>query len=147
MINLHEKWHSDPIYVTQPGHLMRFSRVPSIYQVFHDLPSSKNDQDGQIPSAGNAWCITDISESHEIEIHDLFVQIAEVRIQTRRTHSSSTIDFLCSSRSKFHFQQNITIKPKHKFMANINNCIKALLHPAGGHQGSHKAHKAGNQSI
>ena len=30
-------------------------------------------------------------------------------------------------------------------MANINKYIKALLHPAGGHQGSHKAHQAGNQ--
>ena len=26
-------------------------------------------------------------------------------------------------------------------MVNINKCIKALLHPAGGHQGSHKAHQ------
>ena len=31
-------------------------------------------------------------------------------------------------------------------MVNINKYIKALLHPAGGHQGSHKAHQAGNQS-
>ena len=31
-------------------------------------------------------------------------------------------------------------------MVTINRCIKALLHPAGGHQGSHKAHQAGNQS-
>ena len=30
-------------------------------------------------------------------------------------------------------------------MANINKYIKALLHPAGGHQGSHKAYQAGNQ--
>ena len=30
-------------------------------------------------------------------------------------------------------------------MVNINKYIKALLHPAGGHQGSHKAHEAGNQ--
>ena len=30
-------------------------------------------------------------------------------------------------------------------MVNINEYIKALLHPAGGHQGSHKAHQAGNQ--
>ena len=29
-------------------------------------------------------------------------------------------------------------------MANINKYIKVLLHPAGGHQGSHKA-EAGNQ--
>ena len=29
-------------------------------------------------------------------------------------------------------------------MVNINKYIKALLHPAGGHQGSHKAHQAGN---
>ena len=29
-------------------------------------------------------------------------------------------------------------------MANINKYIKALLHPAGGHLGSHKAHQAGN---
>ena len=29
-------------------------------------------------------------------------------------------------------------------MANINKYIKALLHPAGGHQGTHKAHQAGN---
>ena len=32
-------------------------------------------------------------------------------------------------------------------MANINKYIKALLYPAGGHQGSHKAHQAGNQSY
>ena len=32
-------------------------------------------------------------------------------------------------------------------MVTINRYIKALLHPAGGHQGSHKAHQAGNQSI
>ena len=32
-------------------------------------------------------------------------------------------------------------------MVNINKYIKALLHPAGGHQGSHKAHQAGNQSA
>ena len=31
-------------------------------------------------------------------------------------------------------------------MVNINKYIKALLHPAGGHQGSHKAHQAGNQN-
>ena len=31
-------------------------------------------------------------------------------------------------------------------MVNINKYIKALLHPAGDHQGSHKAHQAGNQS-
>ena len=30
-------------------------------------------------------------------------------------------------------------------MVNINKYIKALLHPTGGHQGSHKAHQAGNQ--
>ena len=30
-------------------------------------------------------------------------------------------------------------------MVNINEYIKALLHPAGGHQGSYKAHQAGNQ--
>ena len=29
-------------------------------------------------------------------------------------------------------------------MANINKYIKALLHLAGGHQGNHKAHQAGN---
>ena len=32
-------------------------------------------------------------------------------------------------------------------MVNINKYIKALSHPAGGHQGSHKAHQAGNQSY
>ena len=32
-------------------------------------------------------------------------------------------------------------------MVNINKYIKALLHPAGGHQGSHKAHQAGNQKY
>ena len=32
-------------------------------------------------------------------------------------------------------------------MANTNKCIKALLHPTGGHQGSHKAHRAGLQSY
>ena len=31
-------------------------------------------------------------------------------------------------------------------MVNINKYIKALLHPAGGHQGSHRAHQAGNHS-
>ena len=31
-------------------------------------------------------------------------------------------------------------------MVTINRYIKALLHQAGGHQGSHKAHQAGNQS-
>ena len=30
-------------------------------------------------------------------------------------------------------------------MVTINRYIKALLHPAGGHQGSHKTHQAGNQ--
>ena len=32
-------------------------------------------------------------------------------------------------------------------MVNIKKYIKALLHPAGGHQGSHKAHQAGNHSL
>ena len=32
-------------------------------------------------------------------------------------------------------------------MVHINKYIKALLHAAGGHQGSHKAHQAGNQSL
>ena len=32
-------------------------------------------------------------------------------------------------------------------MANINKYIKALLHPAGDHQGSHKAHQAGNLTL
>ena len=32
-------------------------------------------------------------------------------------------------------------------MVTINRYIKAMLHPAGGHQGSHKAHQAGNQLI
>ena len=31
-------------------------------------------------------------------------------------------------------------------MVTINRYIKALLYPAGGHQGSHKAHQAGNQT-
>ena len=31
-------------------------------------------------------------------------------------------------------------------MVTINRYIKAMLHPTGGHQGSHKAHQAGNQS-
>ena len=30
-------------------------------------------------------------------------------------------------------------------MVTIDRYIKALLHPAGGHQLSHKAHQAGNQ--
>ena len=30
-------------------------------------------------------------------------------------------------------------------MVTINRYIKALLHPAGGHQGNHNAHQAGNQ--
>ena len=29
-------------------------------------------------------------------------------------------------------------------MIIINKYIKALLHPAGGNQGSHKSHQAGN---
>ena len=32
-------------------------------------------------------------------------------------------------------------------MVTINRYIKALLHPAGGHQGSHKANQAGNQGT
>ena len=32
-------------------------------------------------------------------------------------------------------------------MVNINKYIKALLHPAGGQQGSNKVHQAGNQSL
>ena len=32
-------------------------------------------------------------------------------------------------------------------MVTINKYIKALWHLAGGHQGSHKAHQAGNQSV
>ena len=32
-------------------------------------------------------------------------------------------------------------------MVNINMYIKAFLHPAGGHQGSHKARQAGNQWL
>ena len=32
-------------------------------------------------------------------------------------------------------------------MVTINKHIKALLHPAGGHQGSHEAHQADNQSM
>ena len=32
-------------------------------------------------------------------------------------------------------------------MVTINRYIEALLYPAGGHQGSHKAHQAGNQST
>ena len=32
-------------------------------------------------------------------------------------------------------------------MVNINKYIKALLYLAGGHQGSHKAHQAGNQKL
>ena len=32
-------------------------------------------------------------------------------------------------------------------MVTINKYIKALLHPAGGHQGNHKAHQAGNQKV
>ena len=30
-------------------------------------------------------------------------------------------------------------------MVTIKKYMNALLHPAGGHQGSHKAHQAGNQ--
>ena len=54
---------------------------------------------------------------------------------------------LFSSSSKFYFQQNTTIKQWQKFMVTINRYIKALLHPAGGHQGRHKTHQAGNQYI
>ena len=32
-------------------------------------------------------------------------------------------------------------------MVTINKYIKTLLHPAGGHQGSHKAHQAGNHFV
>ena len=29
-------------------------------------------------------------------------------------------------------------------MVNVNKYIKALLHPAGGHEGNQKDHQAGN---
>ena len=32
-------------------------------------------------------------------------------------------------------------------MVTTNRYIKSLLHPAGGHQGSHKAHQAGNLDV
>ena len=46
------------------GHLMRFSQVPPIYQLFNDLPSSMTDENGKIPYAGNAWCIIEICEMY-----------------------------------------------------------------------------------
>ena len=39
-----------------------FSRMPPITQVCNDLPSSITGEDGKIPSAGNALCITSICE-------------------------------------------------------------------------------------
>ena len=42
--------------------------------------------------------------------------------------------------SEFYFWQNITMIQKQKAHNN-----ETLLHSAGGHQGSHKAHQAGNQ--
>ena len=37
------------------------------------------------------------------------------------------------------------MKQQQKLMVNISKYIKALLHSASGHQGSRKAHQAGNQ--
>ena len=54
---------------------MRSSQVSPIYQVFNDLPSSTTYEDGKIPSAGTAWCITEIYEIHEMEIHVFFMCI------------------------------------------------------------------------
>ena len=67
--------HSDPIYVTQLGHLIRFSQVSPIYQVFNDLLSSITCEGDKIPSASNAWRITEMCEIHEMEIHGLFMCI------------------------------------------------------------------------
>ena len=61
--------HSDPIYVTQLGHLICFSQVSLIYQAFNDLHSSVTYEDGKNPSDGNACGI------HEMEIHGLFMCI------------------------------------------------------------------------
>ena len=66
---------SDPIYMTQLGHLIRFSQVSPINQdVFNDFVSSITYEDGKIPSAGNA-CITEICEIHEMKIHGLIMCI------------------------------------------------------------------------
>ena len=43
--------------------------------MFNDLPSSIIDEAGKIPYAGNAWCIIEICEIYELEIHDLVMSI------------------------------------------------------------------------
>ena len=58
------------------------------------------------------------------------------------------VNFVFSFRnwcSKFYFQLNTTLKQKQ--FVNINIYIVTLLHSAGGHQGSCKAHQAGNQNL
>ena len=49
--------------------------VSRISQVCNNLASSIIDKDGKIPSAGNGWCITSISEVYEMKKHDLFMSI------------------------------------------------------------------------
>ena len=49
--------------------------MPPISHVCNDLPSSIIGEDGNIPIAGNAWRIKNISEIYEMEIHDLFMSI------------------------------------------------------------------------
>ena len=51
-----------------------------------------------------------------------------------------------NSNSSIGFIYNTTIKRKTKHFVDITKQIEALLHlhSARGHQGSHKAHQAGN---
>ena len=44
--------------------------MPIISPVCNDLLSSMTGEDGNIASAGDAWCITNICEIYEMEIHD-----------------------------------------------------------------------------
>ena len=49
--------------------------MPPISQVCNDRPSSIIDEDGRIPSADSGWCIANICEIYEMQIHDLFMSI------------------------------------------------------------------------
>ena len=52
-----------------------------------------------------------------------------------------------SSSSKLYFPQNTTMIQEQKTLCKYRNAynIETLMHSAGGHQGSPKAHQAGNQ--
>ena len=48
-------------------HLVRFSQVPPISEVCNNIISSITGDSGKIPSAGNAWCITNTCEIYEMK--------------------------------------------------------------------------------